>query len=113
MYIMFWSGVHKLSGGHYLLLWMYRQISNISRTLVSNKIVDHSDEVEAAISFSTPNISRTLVSNKIVDRSDVVGTPVGAYTTISPFSYEPGFNALGENNCKTRLDIFKCLCLFT
>ena len=26
---------------------MYRQVSNISRTLISNKIVDHSDVVRA------------------------------------------------------------------
>ena len=35
----------------------------------------------------TPNISRTLVSDKIVDHSDVVGTsPVGAAPTTSSFS---------------------------
>ena len=35
----------------------------------------------------TSNISRTLVGNKIVDDSDVVGaSPVGAAPTISSFS---------------------------
>ena len=35
----------------------------------------------------TSNISRTLVANKIVDNSDVVGaSPVGAAPTISSFS---------------------------
>ena len=35
----------------------------------------------------TSNISRTLVGNKIVDHSDVVGTsPVGAAPTTSSFS---------------------------
>ena len=35
----------------------------------------------------TSNISRTLVGNKIVDNSDVVGTlPVGAAPTTSSFS---------------------------
>ena len=35
----------------------------------------------------TSNISRTLVGNKIVDNSDVVGaSPVGAAPTISSFS---------------------------
>ena len=40
----------------YIQKYMYRQISNISRTLVGNKIVDHSDVVGAApttSSFST------------------------------------------------------------
>ena len=31
----------------------YRQVSNITRTLVGNKIVNHSDVVGAAPSFST------------------------------------------------------------
>ena len=36
------------------------------------------------------NISRTLVGNKIVDNSDVVGaSPVGAAPTTSSFSTEP------------------------
>ena len=34
-----------------------------------------------------PNISRTLISNKIIDNSDVVGaSPVGAASTTSLFS---------------------------
>ena len=38
----------------------------------------------------TSNISRTLVGNKIVDNSDVVGaSPVGAAPTTSSFSTQP------------------------
>ena len=50
----------------------------------------------------TSNISRTLVGNKIVDNSDVVGaSPVGAAATISSFSnLTPGFNGLSEDKCK-------------
>ena len=60
----------------------YCKTSNISRTLVGNKIVDNSDVVGAS-----PDISRTLVGNKIVDNSDVVGaSPVGAAPTTSSFS---------------------------
>ena len=58
------SGISEL--GHIyigeVVSGMYRQISNISRTLVGNKIVDHSDVVGASpvgaapttSSFSTP-----------------------------------------------------------
>ena len=41
----------------------------------------------AVIARATSNISRTLVGNKIVDNSDVVGaSPVGAAPTTSSFS---------------------------
>ena len=52
------------------------------------------------------NISHTIVGNKIVDHSDVVGaSPVGAAPTTSSFSTSrtPGFNGLG----KTRRETFK------
>ena len=53
-----------------MLLWHYRQVSNVRRTLVGNKIVDHSDVVGAAPTHS-----------------DVVGaSPVGAAPTTSSFS---------------------------
>ena len=57
----------------------------------------------------TSNISRTFVCNKIVDHSDVVGvSPVGAApTTIVVFGLTPGFNGLGKDNCKTRRETFK------
>ena len=43
--------------------------------------------VEPSIYRKTSNISRTLVGNKIVDNSDVVGaSPVGAAPTTSLFS---------------------------
>ena len=35
----------------------YRQTSNVSRTLVGNKIVDHSDVVEASPVCAAPTIS--------------------------------------------------------
>ena len=55
------------------------------------------------------NISRTLVGNEIVDHSDVVGaSPVGAAPTTSSFStLTHGFNGLGKDNCKTRRKTFK------
>ena len=39
---------YKNIGALLHISWLYRQISNISRTLVGNKIVDHSDEIGAA-----------------------------------------------------------------
>ena len=45
----------------------------------------------------TSNISRTLVGNKIVDNSDVVGaSPVGAAPTIFILNLTPGFNGLNR-----------------
>ena len=57
----------------------------------------------------TSNISRTLVCNKIVDNSDVVGaSPVGAAPTTSSFSnLTPGFNGLSEDKCKRIQDTLK------
>ena len=48
----------------------------------------HSDLVSGGYAYrKTSNISRTLVGNKIVDNSDVVGaSPVGAAPTTSSFS---------------------------
>ena len=54
----------------------------------------------------TSDISRTLLGNKIVDNSDVVGaSPIGAAPTTSSFS--TGFTGLNKNNCKTRLETFE------
>ena len=50
---------------HRDLVWTYRQTSNISLTLMGNKIVDHSD---------------------VVENEDVVGAPVGAAPTTYSFS---------------------------
>ena len=48
------------------------------------------------------NIRRTLLVNKVVDHSDVVGaSPVGARLQVHLHS-QPGFNGLGKDNCKTR-----------
>ena len=44
-------------------------------------------QTQTSIYRKTSNISRTLVGNKIVDNSDVVGaSPVGAAPTTSSFS---------------------------
>ena len=59
----------------------YRQTSNISRTLVANKIVDHSDVVRDA---------RRCCSNYILI-----------------LDLTPGFNGLGKDNYKTRREPFK------
>ena len=53
----------------------------------------------------TSNISRTLVGNKIVDNSDVVAaSPFGVAPKfyISILDLTPGFNGLSKDNCKTR-----------
>ena len=60
----------------------YRQVSNIRRNLVGNKIVDHSDGVGAS--------------------------PVGAAPTTSSFSTPtPGFIGLCKDICKARRETFK------
>ena len=55
------------------------------------------------------NIRRTLVGNNILDHSDVVGaSPVGAAPTISSFSiWHLAFIGLGKDSCKTRRETFK------
>ena len=54
---------------------------------MSNADQDPSYNRVSAYYRKTSNISRTLVGNKIVDNSDVVGaTPVGAAPTTSSFS---------------------------
>ena len=71
----------------------YRQTSNISGTVVGNKIVDHPDVhqtgkyMETTNYRRTSNISGTVVGNKIVDHPDVVGaSPIGSAPTTSSFS---------------------------
>ena len=50
-------------------------------------MVYNNDAWNRGIYRKTSNISRTLVGNKIVDHSDVVGaSPVGAAPTTSSFS---------------------------
>ena len=72
------SHITSLWGSHYI----YGQVSNIRRTLVSNKIVDHTDVVGAS--------------------------PVGAAPTTSSFStWTPGFIGLGKDNCKARRETLK------
>ena len=41
-------------------IWIYRQVSNISRTLVGNKIADHSDVVGASPVGAAPTTSSFL-----------------------------------------------------
>ena len=55
------------------------------------------------------NISRTLVGNTIVDHSDVVGaSPVGAAPThIFILDLTPDYIGLGKDNCKMRRETLK------
>ena len=77
-----WCGT-KLSIGHLFHFWyMYCQTSNISCTLVGNKLVDHSDVVGASPVGAAPNY------NLILDLT-------------------PGFNGSDKDNCKTRWETFK------
>ena len=70
--------ITSLWGSHYI----YSQVSDLRRTLVGNKIVDHSDVVRAS--------------------------PVGAAPTTSSFStWTPGFIGLGKDNCKVRQETLK------
>ena len=57
-------------------------------------------------SHQTSNISHTLLGNRIVHHSDVVGaSPVANYIFILDLTY--GFIGLGKGNCKTRWETFK------
>ena len=57
------------------------------------------------------NISRPLVCNKLVDHVDIVGaSPVGAAPTIFfIFDWTSGFSGLGKGSYKTRRETFKFL----
>ena len=56
----------------------------------------------------TYDISRTIVGNEIVDHSNVVVvSPVGATNYIFIIDLTPGFNALGNENCKKGRATFK------
>ena len=53
------------------------------------------------------NLSRTLTGNKIVDYWDVVGSsPVGLPNYIFIPDLTPDFIWLGKKNCKTRRETF-------
>ena len=59
---------------------------HLSHYLGANKLVWYASQTDYNY-CKTSNISRTLVGNKIVDNSDVVGaSPVGAAPTTSSFS---------------------------
>ena len=63
-----------------------RQLIELSNERVSGCEADQ-DRILMEMYRKTSNISRTLVGNKIVDNSDVVGaSPVGAAPTTSSFS---------------------------
>ena len=60
--------------------------------------------------FQTSNISCTLVGNKIVHNSDVVGAlPVCWHCSnyIFILHLTPGFNGLGKGNLKAKRETFK------
>ena len=50
----------------------------------------------------TSNISRTLVGNKIVDNSDIVGECRRCSNYIFILNLTPGFSGSGKDHCKTR-----------
>ena len=52
---------------------------------------------------------RTLVGNRVVDHSDVVGASPVYYIFILDLT--PGFNGLGKDSWKTRLELFVFWCL--
>ena len=74
--------IYAALGGDESVINTYRQVSNISRTLEDNKIVDHSD----------------------VDGASPVGA---APTTIFILDLTPAFIGLGKDNCTTRRETFK------
>ena len=47
----------RRTGDRQAITWTYRQVSNISRTLVGDKIVDHSDVVGASLVGAAPTTS--------------------------------------------------------
>ena len=53
-----WAGGHSLGLSWYPVL--YRQTSNISHTVIGNKIVDHSDVVGASSVSAAPSTSSFL-----------------------------------------------------
>ena len=70
-----WPSVGEVTLNNMALKWL---VSNYNKTQQNCKLRAYR---------KTSNISRTLVGNKIVDNSDVVGaSPVGAAPTTSSFS---------------------------
>ena len=70
-------------------IWIYlshKMRKSVSRKWIKKQNANHFIQASACYR-KTSNISRTLVGNKIVDNSDVVGaSPVGAAPTTSSFS---------------------------
>ena len=75
---------------------------------VANKKIWRKCFVISVDYHQTYNINRTLVGNKIVDHSDVVGaTYIGAaQTAFLILDLTPAFNGLGKDNCKMRRETF-------
>ena len=79
---------------------------SIIYVLYSSKIVRLRWQITKKIQHTlkhskTSNISRILEGNKIVDRTDVVACrPCSNYIFILDLT--PGFNRLGQDNCKMR-----------
>ena len=72
-------------------IFSYHQISNISYTLVGNKIVDNSDVFEASSTLRCSwNLACWRCSNYIFI-----------------LNFTPGFNRLHKDNCKTGRETFK------
>ena len=92
-----------------LFMGFYHTGTSFMLELSSGTIVTASSKGVVVIYYRTSNISLTLVDNKIVDHSDAVGaSPVGVAPTTSSFStWHHGFNGLDKDNCKTRPETFK------
>ena len=68
------------------MVWLLNHIKFVILKY-DKKCTRHSETIGIQKYHKTSNIRRTLVENKIVDHSDVVGaSPVGAAPTTSSFS---------------------------
>ena len=84
----------------YIILYTVFMVNSFIRSVELSDI----NQIILGVYPQVSNISCTLVGNKIVDHSDVVGaSPVGAAPTTSSFSTgTPGFIGSGKNNWKAR-----------
>ena len=65
------------------------------------KVVYHQTQSHCFHNYrQVSNIKRTFVDNKIVDHSDVANRRCSSYIFI--LDWTPGFTWLGKDNCKTR-----------
>ena len=98
---------------HAILKWLYHYIyiySIISVVMLCHMTPLDYGEIKRYQTTVTSNIRRTLVGNKIVDHSDVVGaSPVGAAPTTSLFStLTSGFKGFSKDSRKAVRESFKC-----